>query len=480
MLITMWDKGLKGKVWRILKNLSTNLTAVIKTRFGLTREILMEIGGRQGSRLTGRLFAKMMDLLAEEFEGTEEGFKFMSDFKIAILLWVDDVVSCTEGKENQEKMLKKVDVFARKHKLKWGSHKCNIMKVGGHNNEMNEWKLGELTIDETTEYKYLGDTLTNDGKNTKNLEVRGNKIKGTSITINTIAANEVLKKVETGVLLELHEKVNIPSLLMNAESWNLNSKDKEEMRKIEIQALKTLFDLPIHTPNPAIYYAFGILHTDIQVDKRRLTYLHKLITRDLTHWTHKALNTLTESNIGWAKSIGKTLETYNLPTEYNVIKTITQQEWKRRIIIETEKQHILRLKEDCHKKEKGELRVKTKTASILDHITRPTYKRQPIKELLECTKHETKTIISARYRMLECGQNFKGTISEKCDLCDALDDENHRLNYCSKYRDTNFFDDTEKADFNAIYSNNVEILREIIPKIERVWNLRTAHGIMNR
>ena len=67
LLVIMWEKGLKSKVWRILKNLSTDLKASIKTRFGHTREIQMVIGGKQGSRLTGRMFGKLMDLLEEEF-----------------------------------------------------------------------------------------------------------------------------------------------------------------------------------------------------------------------------------------------------------------------------------------------------------------------------------------------------------------------------------------------------------------------------
>ena len=54
MLKIVWDRGLKGKAWRILKNMSKNLKAMIKTKHGLTREVEMEIGGRQGSRLTGR------------------------------------------------------------------------------------------------------------------------------------------------------------------------------------------------------------------------------------------------------------------------------------------------------------------------------------------------------------------------------------------------------------------------------------------
>ena len=76
-----------------------------------------------------------------------------------------------------------------------------------------------MPIEKCSSYKYLGDTLTSDGENAKNLETRMIKIKASTISINTIAQNEVMNRIETAVLLELHEKVDIPSLLSNAESY---------------------------------------------------------------------------------------------------------------------------------------------------------------------------------------------------------------------------------------------------------------------
>ena len=219
MLAIMWDKGLRGKTWRILHNLNKELKTTIKTRYGKTREIDMKIGGRQGSQLTGKLFSKMMDLLSEEVDASSEGVRINKDLLIAILLWVDDVVSTVEGKENQEKILKRIDEFAKRHKLKWGQDKCRIMRVGKHTEETKDWKLGEMPIEKCSTYKYLGDTLTSDGENAKNLETRMIKIKASTISINTIAQNEVMNRIETAVLLELHEKVDIPSLLSNAESY---------------------------------------------------------------------------------------------------------------------------------------------------------------------------------------------------------------------------------------------------------------------
>ena len=46
-----------------------------------------------------------MDILAEELIESGEGFKVNELLIIAVLLWVDDVVSCVDGEKKQEKML---------------------------------------------------------------------------------------------------------------------------------------------------------------------------------------------------------------------------------------------------------------------------------------------------------------------------------------------------------------------------------------
>ena len=64
MLVTAWEHGVKGKLWRLMKSLNTNLTARIKLRHGMTRKIERKAGGKQGGKNFGFLFAKMMDVLA--------------------------------------------------------------------------------------------------------------------------------------------------------------------------------------------------------------------------------------------------------------------------------------------------------------------------------------------------------------------------------------------------------------------------------
>ena len=101
---------------------------------------------------------------------------------------------------------------------------------------------------------------------------------------------------------------------------------------------------------------------------------------------------------------------------------------------------------------------------------------------MKMTKLEAKTVITARFGMLECGKNHKGTLSLKCSTCDIIDDENHRLNDCPNWQHRNLHNsnEDERIDFNKIFSNDMCILREIIPVIQNLWNVKSAHGTMYR
>ena len=55
-----------------------------------------------------------MDLLAEELAQTDYGFKITDELMIAVLLWVDDVISIAEGNLNQNYILEEINKICTK------------------------------------------------------------------------------------------------------------------------------------------------------------------------------------------------------------------------------------------------------------------------------------------------------------------------------------------------------------------------------
>ena len=114
---------------------------------------------------------------------------------IPMLLWIDDVTTFAEGEKEQMETLNRIDQFAKNHKFKWGQQKCQVMRVGKHvKGNVEQWKIGDMPIDETKSYKYLGDIVTDDGKNAKNIEARRIKANTTTVSIlkNKIADGSYL------------------------------------------------------------------------------------------------------------------------------------------------------------------------------------------------------------------------------------------------------------------------------------------------
>ena len=140
-----------------------------------------------------------------------------------------------------------------------------------------------------------------------------------------------------------------------------------------------------------------------------------------------------------------------------------------------------RLAEECHVKERGCLRPKTKTKTIIEQLNEPSYIRKPINVLPGTSILEARAIMMGRYGMLDCGANYCMKYGGKdCKVCHVLDNEDHRLNYCSVYKDVNLYDQDTKIDFCGIYSDDLERSRMVISAILSVWDLGCGKNVIRK
>ena len=356
-----------------------------------------------------------------------------------------------------------------------------MMQIGRKTKVPTEWCLGEKRIKNTSSYRYLGDEVTNNNKNKPNLEIRENKIYATVRQINTTASSDIMRGVEARVLLILYERSIIPSLINNCESWTLTISEEDQLDRVGIRALKRLFCLPTTTPNSSIIYSLGQLYVTQEVDKKRFMFLHKVLSREASHWTNKMLLHLKNHDLGWAKNIQEKLTQYNIETDWIKIKSMTKNEWRKNVNDATEKFNMEKLLKSCISPTPHGDKIKTKTKHVHQQLTSTnTKERRPSKGVISGSKQRAKTLILSRYHMLECGSNFKGTMSQTCPTCKTTDNEQHRLKECSVYNDLNHLNNVTNCTFEDVYSDETEILNPILTHIEKVWEFRYANGRMKK
>ena len=467
MMVQVWEHGFKGKAWRLMKALNTNLTAVIKTRHGITREIKRNAGGKQGGKNFGFLFAKLMDLLSEEAQGDENLGITWDLLKLAFLLWIDDVVSFAEGKLQQSYTLNVVDEFAKKHKLKWGTDKCKVMVVGRNAYESGKWNLGESQIETCEDYRYLGDIISRNNSNQRNIEERENRVKVITRKIISLCGNEVISKVEIWARLKLHETTTISSLLTNSESWVLNSTQRSKIDRIELGALKKLLNVPPTTPTLAIMLVSGTLFASQRIDQRQMIYLKTILNKtDDSCLKIALLNQETEDSF-WAKQMKELLSEYDIEKTWDEIKRISFASWKGEVRKAVEKKHKDRLisLSECTKKA-------TFARAILDD---ESFQRKPMNNVLNRGSLGVRALIMGMAGMLDCANNFHYKYKTKnCKECQKIDDEMHRINDCVLYKHVNLFNSRYKFDFQSIYSDEKTTLDRVETLIRSIWTL--DHG----
>ena len=284
--------------------------------------------------------------------------------------------------------------------------------------------------------------------------------------------------IETKVILKMYETRIIPCLLNNAESWTLSTSDEKKLDAIGIKTMKRLFNLPTTSPNVAVIYTFGLLYITQAIDKKRFIYLHRMLNREESKWSLKALLVLREMNIGWAENMFQKLNEYSLESDLTTIKQYTRNEWKEKVRVAVLKRNGQKLLENCVVMNNDVAKVLTKTKHIHDALTNTKYNCEPLNCIIGTNKQRARTIFLSQNGMLECGKNMKGTIPEICNECLVPDDENHRLNSCKKWTRENR--DGAPCDFRDIYSDNPGTVNEIIDEIEKVWETRYANGRMKK
>ena len=128
------------------------------------------------------------------------------------LLWMDDVVLIHHDKHIMQNMIDTTNEIANRYRIQFGQEKSKIMIVG-REKDNDSFKLGQMPLQKTDKYKYLGVTLNNKGNLSDHLKQVKGKCEATTQTILDVARNRQLRGREMQTILKLHETCTIPTLL---------------------------------------------------------------------------------------------------------------------------------------------------------------------------------------------------------------------------------------------------------------------------
>ena len=177
MFYNLWQRGVRGKIWRIMYNLCQDQVTTINTKYGPTNEIKLENGIRQGKVLSGPEFGALVDEVEVELRAEGLGIKY-GHLMISSLSFMDDITITSSDINQLKNMLTVLEYVCNKWRLKINYKKSGVLIFNCKNSKTDNSKIivGSKTYAVKKKMKYLGEALTNDLKITQHLKEKRTNI----------------------------------------------------------------------------------------------------------------------------------------------------------------------------------------------------------------------------------------------------------------------------------------------------------------
>ena len=298
----LFEAGMQNDNLNVIYNLNKNDKVAVITPHGLTERVNIEKIVMQGENLAPLECSVQVDSFGKEcLEQKKYLFYYRGKIEVPPLSMVDDLLCISSCGINSVIMNSFIKAKTNFKKLQFGETKCHKIHVGKNTNlcpklSVDKWKVGAIEqvetnkpsvedifdgshkIEETCDEKYLGDIISNSGKNDKNIASRVKKGYGIIKLIISILEEVSFGRYYFQVAKILRESLFINSILLNSEVWyNITKSNIGELEKLDNILLKKIFEVASSSPTVIAHLELGTLPILFILKTRKLMFLQYVL-----------------------------------------------------------------------------------------------------------------------------------------------------------------------------------------------------------
>ena len=365
---------------------------------------------------------------------------------------MDDVCLIHYDLVKLQEILDVANHIAKKYHIEFGAAKCKVVRIG--RGPKSQLILNGETLEETDNYKYLGEIFNNKGDLADHIKSIEGKIHAVTQKIMNTTGNKEFKGMRMQAIWQLVEATIIPIITYGSEGWEMKKREQDQLQTILNKALKTILYLPQSMPTAILLAETGFPPVKCIVNKKRIMQAHRIenmkdapLIKQITRGENSTWNMETRKLMSEIK-INPTLL---LTSKINMKKTTDAAvQEARKKEIENEAQAKSKIKDWYNLKSKQKI------------WTRPEY-------MNKLSRKQCHAIIMTRGRMLPLKTNRKdNTQITTCRWCGKEDEtQRHILKEC-ELNPEKLPPDIEYED---IYNDeDIEKLRKIADHISGIIN----------
>ena len=491
----LFKAGVRDDQLALIYQANSENQVAVKTPFGKTERRNVEKIVLQGEVFGPLECSVSIDNFGKECIDNEKYlYSYKNEVGVPPLAMIDDLVCPSVCGVDSVLINSYINAKTNTKKLQFGVNKCHQLHVGKKNQlcptlKVDNWELQKVSESETglgnlqdvlvenhelekkvTE-KYLGDIISVDGKNSKNITSRKGKAVGIIRQISSILQDICFGPFYFEVALLLRESLFLSSILVNSEAWyGLTMEEKKELEKQDENLLRKILECPSNSPKCMLYLETGSKPIRFIIMMRQMMFLHYILKEEKTSLISRFFFAQLKNpgKNDWINTIYENLEFLEIFLDFDQIEMTSQFQFKSFVEKAIDKKCFEYLIEEKNKKNK------------VKHIN---YKKLELKNYLMPGKisiQQAKEIFLLKSRMLETKDNFPNKFKDKfCPICEdgIVDSQAHvmncpailsksivqtDLNYDNLFQD----DVLKQIQVSSVIMENFKRRKEIIKKKE--------------
>ena len=483
-LSDLYTSGVRDDKLSLLYNINNNVKIAVKTPVGRTkREDIFNVI-TQGDVFGPIMCSNQVDTFGREcLKDGKYTYVYRGEVNIPPLGMIDDLLCVTECGPKTSTMNGFINAKTSSKKLMFGIQKCKKLHVGHtlidfkcqelsldrwreqaiKGDEENEIAFkdvfdGEEMIEQKDEEKYLGDVLSVDGKNLKNIKTRINKGKGVVNRIMTMLNGIPFGKQYFKIGIILRDCLLASCVLFNSEAWyNITAKELDLLETIDLLLLRQLLRAPKGTPKEMIYLELGIIPFRDIIRSRRLNFLHTILNEKSNSLMSKFFNAQLKykTKRDWVSLVLEDLVYLELQQlDFEKIKVMKKQIFRRLITQKVRDKAFEKLQ--AIKKSHSKVKEIEHNELVLQKYLQPN--KANIK------KEEAQLIFILRCRTTNVKNNLKGNFdSLECRACEKTEEsQKHIVQECKILNE-----DTENVKYEKLFNGSVEEKLKVARKFQQ-------------
>ena len=446
----MYKGGLNNEKFNLLYTANNLVKVAIRTPVGKTESKDIHKAVIQGDVFSSLLCSKQVDMIAKEcIEEEKYLYKYKNEVQIPPLTMVDDVLCISECGFKTAMINSYLNCKTNIKKLQFGINKCKKIHIGKEHEDfkcqplfVDNWRelehknekdgsieikdeyIGQEVLDDITEEKYLGDIISNNGRNIKNIKARISKGKGIIKKIINILNCIPFGKLYFQIAILLRNALFVSSVLCNSEAWfNLTKAELNLIETVDLELLRKILKAPQSTPKESLFLELGVMPLRQIIIQRRMNFLFYIIRQKNESMLARVFNTQMKHRTSkdWVTMVLKDIKELELNINFVDMKHMTKNEW-RNMIKKSIKKKALKELDELKMKHSKVRNIKYKDLEIQTYFL-------PNKQ--EGTKEDIELIFKLRTNMTNVKMNMKNKFeSHECRKCQDKEETQFHVYSC--------------------------------------------------